>query len=357
MLNPATLRACAGLTCLLAAMTGAPVRLDPAVKTEAVGEDADDPAVWVHPTRPGESLVLGTNKAAAPAGALVAFGLDGTIRQRIAGLDRPNNVDVQQGIRTEAGETWDIAVVTERYRSRLRFYRIPRDGGALLEVGPVGGLPVFAGEEGERATPMGVALYLRPRDQAVFVIVSRKTGPTEGYLWQYRLAARRDGSVTLDKVRAFGRFSGRGEIEAVAVDDELGCVYYADEGAGIRKTAADPDAPDAGAELALFGTEGFRGDREGITILPTGRGRGYILCTDQIAGGSRVLAFRREGERGRPHDHAVPAGVLEIGADDTDGLDACAAPLGAAFPRGLLVAMNSRGRNFLLYRLPARLVP
>jgi myo-inositol-hexaphosphate 3-phosphohydrolase len=41
--------------------------------------------------------------------------------------------------------------------------------------------------------------------------------------------------------------------------------------------------------------------------------------------------------------------VLEGGADDTDGLDATAASLGPAFPEGLLVAMNSRGRNLLLY--------
>jgi hypothetical protein len=41
--------------------------------------------------------------------------------------------------------------------------------------------------------------------------------------------------------------------------------------------------------------------------------------------------------------------VLEGGADDTDGLDATSAFLGDAFPEGLLVAMNSRGRNLLLY--------
>jgi myo-inositol-hexaphosphate 3-phosphohydrolase len=42
--------------------------------------------------------------------------------------------------------------------------------------------------------------------------------------------------------------------------------------------------------------------------------------------------------------------VLEGGADATDGLDATATPLGPAFPHGLVVAMNDRGRNFLFYR-------
>ena len=74
------------------------------------------------------------------------------------------------------------------------------------------------------------------------------------------------GSVVAKKVREFGQFSGTGEIEAVAVDDELGYVYYSDEGAGVHKYHADPDAPKADEELALFATSGFTEDREGISI-------------------------------------------------------------------------------------------
>ena len=35
---------------------------------------------------PARSLIFGTNKVKAPTGALVAFGLDGAIRQVFAGL-------------------------------------------------------------------------------------------------------------------------------------------------------------------------------------------------------------------------------------------------------------------------------
>ena len=76
-------------------------------------------------------------------------------------------------------------------------------------------------------------------------------------------------------VRYFGAFSGTGEIEAVAVDDALGYVYYADEGNGIRKYHADPDHRDAASELAHFGRTGFRADREGIAIY-AGRRRNRI---------------------------------------------------------------------------------
>jgi 3-phytase len=151
-------------------------------------------------------------------------------------------------------------------------------------------------------------------------------------------------------VRAFGNFSGTGEIEAVAVDDELGFIYYADELHGVRKWQADPDHPEAAKELAVFAREGFQGDREGIAIYTQPGGRGYIVCADQIDGGSAYFLFRREGAPGNPHDHSETVKIVRGGADATDGIEATSTPLGPAFPQGLLVAMNSVGHNFLFYR-------
>ena len=89
-----------------------------------------------------------------------------------------------------------------------------------------------------------------------------------------------------------GGFSGNGEIEAIAVDDELGYVYYADEGNGIHKWHADPDHPDAARELSHFGKDGFRADREGIAIYALSGGKGYIVCTDQLSGSSEYRVYR-----------------------------------------------------------------
>lgn len=324
----------------------------PVVTTEPVGEDPDDPAIWVHPADPAKSLILGTNKTSAPQGALIVFDLQGKIRQRIGGLDRPNNVDVEYGLLL-AGKLTDIAVVTERYKKRLCVFRIAPDGSGLADVASGGGVQVFSGEKGEQAAPMGIALYRRPRDGAVFAIVSRKSGPRQGYLWQYRLEDDRTGKVKGTKVREFGRFSGSGEIEAIAVDDELGYVYYADEGDGIHKWYADPDHPAAAHELAHFGRDGFKADREGIAIYARANGTGYILCTDQIEGNSEYRVYRREGKAGNPHDHSEVVAVIRGGADSTDGIDVTSAALGPQFPGGLLVSMNSSARNFLLYRFPA----
>jgi 3-phytase len=321
---------------------GVPIKA--ALATEPVSEDPDDPAVWVNPVDPAASLILGTNKSPAPKGALVVFGLDGKTRQTIEGIDRPNNVDVEYGLPL-GGKPTDIAALTERLKNRIRIFTVTAAG-----VADAGAIPVFEGQTGEAAAPMGIALYKRPGDGAIFAIVGRKTGPRQGYLWQYRLEDDGSGKVKAVKVREFGSFSGAGEIEAIAVDDAPGFVYYADEGDGIHKWHADPDHPGAATELAHFGKTGFLADREGIAIYTKPDGTGYILCTDQLPGGSRYLVFRREGKPGNPHDHSEAVKVLRGPADSTDGLEVTSAFLGPAFPQGLIAAMNSGARNFLIFR-------
>jgi 3-phytase len=358
-----------------AATAGSAVRpadgpvLKPVAETEPVPHDADDPAIWVHPTDPSRSLILGTDKFAREGG-LHVFGLDGKRRQTIAPLDRPNNVDIEYGV-TLGGlapgdvkaTNIDIAVLTERKQHRLRIFAIPADGGTLVDLAP-DGLPVLEGQTGEASEPMGVSLYKRPADGVTFAIVAPKTGGTTDYLWQYRLERKSPGErITATLVRRFGNFSRRGaepgeigEIEAVVVDDELGYVYYSDERFGIRKWHANPDHADAARELAVFGTEGYAGDREGLAIYAprqtpySNRGgpSGLLISSDQVEGATRLFLYPREGTIGNPHNHPAIS-VRQTSSDETDGLDVTARSL-PGYPRGLLVMMNSTGRNFSIYR-------
>ena len=317
----------------------APTAIKPRVVTAPTKHDTDDPAIWINRQNPAESLILGTDKNVD--GALYVFGLDGQVKtdKVVRGLVRPNNVDVAYGVML-GGKPTDVAVVTERYAHRLRIYRLP-------DMAPVdgGGVPVFQGELARDC--MGIALYTRPGDGALFAIVSRSDyqSPLQGYLHQYRLVD--DGLGVLRGVftRSFGEWSGKKEIEAIAVDQELGYVYYSDEAFGIRKYHADPAADDSDEELAVFGRDGFAEDREGISIYATGRGTGYILVSDQQNNAFRV--FRREGEPGKPHEHAflksIPFSTIE-----SDGSDVTNVPLGPAFPSGLFVAM-SNGKVFHYY--------
>jgi 3-phytase len=220
----------------------------------------------------------------------------------------------------------------------------------LVDISSPGGTVVFEGEVGDRAAPMGIALYKRPSDGSVLAVVSRKAGPREGYLWQYRLEDDGAGRVRAIKLRALGTVLPGAEVEAVVVDDARGLIYYAEEGRGIHKWHADPEAPQADRELALFGQTEFRADREGLALYSPAQGRSYLMACDQLEGRSRYLAFKREASDDPPETPPILASTIEGGADDTDGLEATAQPLGESFPRGILVAMNSSGRNFFIYR-------
>jgi 3-phytase len=306
----------------------------PRVVTQPVAHDADDVSLWINPADPARSLIVGTDKDTN--GALYVFDLAGRIVRTVPGLRRPNNVDIVSGL-SLGGRTVDIAVTTEREQQRLRIFRLP-------EMAPLdqGGLVVFGGDRTRE--PMGVALYKRPRDGAIFAFVSGKSGPLEGYLEQYRLEGDSAGEVKISRVRAFGRYSGKQEIEAIAVDAALGYVYYSDETAGVRKYHADPDAPEASRELAFFGTAGFAADHEGISIYPTGKHTGYLIVSNQQADTFRL--FPREGLAGRPHEHPLVASV-RLSTRDSDGSEVTDAVL-PGFPGGLFVAM-SNDRTFQLY--------
>jgi 3-phytase len=315
--------------------------IKPVIVTEATLHDTDDPAIWVNPADPAKSLIIGTDKDVE--GALYVFDLEGKIiaDKTVVGLKRPNNVDIAYGLMV-AGDTLDIAVTGERFTHNMRIFSLPNmkpiDGG---------GIPVFEGETGvEFRDLMGVALYKRPSDGAIFAIMGRKTGPTDGsYLWQYLLEGTAEGTVEATLVRKFGIFSGIKEIEAIAVDHELGYIYYSDENVGVRKYHADPEMGDE--ELALFGTEGFTDDNEGISIFDAGNGKGFILVSDQQA--NQFHIFQREGTSDNPHQHNLLK-VIKVSTNESDGSEISNVAFNATFKNGIFVAMSDN-RTFQYYRI------
>jgi len=310
--------------------------VQPFIITETTRWDTDDPAIWINPADRSKSLIIGTDKD--PDGSLYVFDLDGKIIKVVEGLKRPNNIDIAYGFSFN-GKAVDIAVVTESRGQCIRVFKLP-------EFAPLdkGDLLVFKGDA-ERA-PMGVAIYKRPKDNAFFVFVSGKTGPEEGYIAQYRLEDGGESKVKITFVREFGKFSGRKEIEAIAVDNEAGYVYYSDETVGVRKYHADPDVPNPDKELALFATSGFVSDHEGISIYKMKNGKGYILVSDQQA--NRFWIFSREGSPGNPHDHRLLK-VIKVSAEESDGSDVTSRTLSKDLASGIFVAM-SNGRTFHYYR-------
>ncbi|MEH6680695.1 MAG: phytase [Sediminicola sp.] len=296
--------------------------------------DTDDPAIWINPQNSAESIVFGTDKETN--GAIYAFGLDGKIiaDKTLRDMQRPNNVDVGYGLRINDSLTTDFLVFTERERQQIRVFSVP-DMKAL----DGGGIPVFTDVENiEFKLPMGIAIHRSAKDGSLYVIVGRKTGPLKEYLYQYRLEMDSLQQLNAQLVRKFGNFSGKKEIEAIAVDDELGFVYFSDEQHCIRKYYADPSL--GNEELDCFGGEQFLGDIEGIAIADFGNGTGFLIVSDQQRGQFNI--FDRKSNR---YIKAVNLGTLE-----TDGCEVVTVPLNNTFKNGLFVAMNDQ-KNFYFYDL------
>jgi 3-phytase len=88
-----------------AAVAADPIEVQATLETEpffdADGADADDPAIWVHPSNGAKSIVVGTLKN----GGLAVFDLQGRTIQRIDYADedaRQNNVDLLYALRSAA---------------------------------------------------------------------------------------------------------------------------------------------------------------------------------------------------------------------------------------------------------------
>ncbi len=305
----------------------------PDVITEFTLNDTDDPAIWIHPDDTSKSIVFGTDKESN--GAIYAFDLNGKILEdkTIRNIERPNNVDIEYGFQLNDSTLTDVLVFTEREKQQIRMFSIP-------DMKPLdkGGFPVFEDESViAHRLPMGVALYKSPKDSHVYAIVGRKTGPSDGYLYQYRFSSDSLG-VTSDLVRKFGKFSGEKEIEAIAVDDEKGFVYYSDEGVCIRKYYAEPSK--GNEEISCFGGEYFMADIEGIAIATYENGDGYLIVSNQQKGEFNIFS--------RNANQFVKA--VNLSTTETDGCEVVTVPLNNTFTNGLFVAMNDE-KNFYFYDL------
>ena len=300
------------------------------IETEHVpskGDAADDPAIWVHPTRPEKSLVLGTDKK----GGLNVFNLDGRRTQIVSDGSRPNNVDIIYNFPL-GGKTVDLAVAGTRSQKRpgIAFWRIDPENGRLTELGPIPAFKVLG--EGE---PYGSCVYKSPKDRAVYVFVTSKDGDVE----QYRLESDGDASVRGKKVRELKVGS---TTEGCVTDFDLGWLYVGEEKVGIWKYGAEPDSGSSRTLVARVGDHGLTADVEGLTIYYGPGSKGYLIASSQGASAFQVY------ERDSPHRFVLtvdPSAGAISDVGETDGIDVTSAAISPRFPHGLFVCQDGRGKN------------
>jgi 3-phytase len=327
--------------CLAAADRPAPtVTPEPRAETEPVptpGDAADDPAVWVHPTDPEKSLILGTDKG----GGLHVYDADGRPLAVVADGTRPNNVDVLYDFAL-GGKRADLAVATlraEKWRG-VKVWRIDPEKRTLEDVTAGGVLRVFDGGE-----PYGCCTYHSRRTGKSYFFANHKDGRFE----QYQLEED-GGKVRGRKVRTF---AVKSQPEGCVADDELGHLYVGEEAAGVWKFGAEPDAGDGCKRVAKVGENGLAADVEGLTLYCAEGGKGYLIASSQ--GNNTFKVYAREGDNAFVLTIDPAPGKLGK-VSDTDGIAVTNRPTSKRFPKGVFVAQDgkalagARGRqNFKLY--------
>jgi myo-inositol-hexaphosphate 3-phosphohydrolase len=302
----------------------AAVSVCPTVETAPVhsaGDAADDSAIWIHPTDPALSTLIGTDKTAtgglnvyALSGAELAFKADG----------RLNNDDVRYNFPLGAARV-ALLGATNRVARTLDFYRVVEADRSLVKVGSV---PVSA----NIVTPRGFSLYHSAASGKYYAFVT-DSGKTE----QYELSGA-TGQVTGTLVRRLQTIPNA--TEGLVADDELGRVYVAEEDiGGVWRFGAEPTSPTTGVKVALTTENGgpITQDVKGLTIYYASGGAGYLIAASQ--GASAFDVFNR-GDNAFVGEFKIAAcgGIDAVSGED--GIDVTNFGTGALFPQGFFTSTD-----------------
>lgn len=323
--------------------------LDVDVDTLPTGErpgDADDPAIWVHPTDPAQSLVI----AALKEGGLDVYNLNGETLLTIApeGV-RYNNVDLLYGFPllgdyndpSSEGKV-DLAIATDRYKDTLAIFVIDRTTLQLQEVSDPANALIFtpAGEaSNQETTAYGLATYAAP-DGNFYAFVSRRE---TGDLAQLRLFDNTYGNVRYEVVRTLtlpipeGGELADAQIEGMVVDQMLGTLYIGQENVGVWKVDAAADSNGDAQLLHAVRPAGeyLEADVEGLAIYYGPGEEGYLLVSSQ--GDNTFAIFKRSGNNEYLGSFGVGSNGEIDSAEESDGAHIVNVSLGERFPNGLLV--------------------
>src|SRR5215213_1173639 len=362
-------------------------RVVPTVETAPVphsGDAADDPAIWINPSDPARSTIIGTDKQ----GGVAVYNLAGTqleykevkYRDQTA-VDRPatfNNVDIRADFPL-AGQPAALVAASDRtkyyttsdktqYFRRIILFNVERETGKL--AGPVGEIKVDF-------EPYGLCMYHSQASGKFYVFVTSRypVGNVDGYVEQWEISDNGSGQVNANKVSSFGVGS---QTEGCVADDELGHLYLGEEDVGIWKYAAEPnEARDDDHRVLVDTATGpgghLAGDVEGLTIAYGPNGTGYLLASSQGHDDTEnqwnwkdaYAIYQREGSNAYVRTFRVKDGNGIDGTEDTDGIDVTTASLGSSFPNGVFVtqdgvnatASGTANQNFKLVPLQSILEP
>ena len=295
--------------------------VQPLVQTEpipSVGDAADDPAIWLHPTDPAQSRVLGTDKR----NGLAVYDLQGKQLQYLR-AGRINNVDVRHGF--QLGEQQlDLAVASNRDHNSLHLFGIDPIAGGLRDLGQI-------------ATPLEEIYGLcmgQAADGRLYAIANDK----DGRFVQYRLDGS-NGEINGELVREFAVAT---QPEGCVVDDQRQRLFIGEEGAAVWALDAGEDASTEMTKVIEVGGP-IEADIEGLALYQH-PDHPYLVISSQgndsyvITDAEPPFALRGSFRIGLNPELGID------GVSETDGLEVTSVNLGGPWSAGMLMVQDGRKR-------------
>ena len=333
--------------------------------------DSDDPAIYLHPTNPAKSFVIGTTKQ----GGLVVFDLQGNLLQRLPNPAFPvsitptttpaekqrlidpafryNNVDLIYGF-SLGGQTVDLAVVSDRRNDTLAIFKIDPVTRQLTDITAPNlknnrGF-IFGTTDGRRSA-YGLATYTSPISGSSYAFVSQNKKVNLAQLELIDNGTTVDARIVrnLTVPQPNPILGANPQVEGMVVDPEFGWLYAAQEDIGIFKFSAEPDGGsvilnqvDANGALKPDGNI-LTSDIEGLTIYYGANGNGYLIASSQ--GNNSFTVYDRQtnnylGSFFVGESPTTNPNVTIDSVEQTDGIAVLSSSLGPLFPNGLFVTQD-----------------
>lgn len=297
----------------------------PLIQTDAIpslGDAADDPAIWVHPSDATKSLVLGTDKQ----GGLAVYNLAGREQQYLP-VGRLNNIDIRTGFDFN-GQLIDIAVASNRDHHSLHVFSIDRETGLVSALSE---LPTTINDM------YGMCLF-KDKQNRFFAIVNDKDGRFE----QYDLTVF-DRHIKAHLVR---RFKVATQPEACVADDSSEQLFIGEEGKAVWVLNANADAPITMTKVAGIDAN-LHADIEGIAYY-RGANKQYLVISSQGNDSYVVLDAAAPYQYRGSFKIDINAPLAIDGTSEIDGLEVTSLDLSGnntgPWRLGMLVVQDGRKR-------------
>lgn len=289
---------------------------------------ADDPAIWLNQSVPGQSIILGTDKKSG----VYAYSLQGE-EIGYTQLGKINNIDTLK----LNSETYILA--SNRTDQTVDLWRFS-DGEMVFAAAKSDfSLPIERSARGQSGINIYGACMGLDKQFGLLAFITEDEGPRVE-VWQY----------ANNRLELIYTFNNGGESEGCVYDNENRTLFISEEEVnGVLRAYQLTEKLDFSSPVVIDSRKGnIGGDPEGVTLYKTSAVEGYLILSSQ--GDSKFNLYNRTA----PYDYLGSFKVGDNkqvdGVTHTDGIAAINYPLNKDFPEGLLVVQdndNTSGSDLL----------